>query len=386
MTKKHQDSPPRHAAETPAKKHKSSSNGRISNQGFSESTSSSLKSVRKTKPSSGSKPKSESAVKSSPSKQELEIAETLFDLARMLFERAPATTDEHKTEPPGDSKAELKARNGCLAPETSVPSPQSTSAPPEKESNLDQKTECKTEVELSNASWMPPSAAPSPQSAHQAPSPGTAFPAAVGSSPPSSAQTPVNSGASKKKHSHSSKAKIGIAATAVTEGSQSYSAVPGGIFTESVCAKQANQQIESARIPLDNVVNSGITMAVGSSVFREPTVEQTTEAHDENTVKNHVVDQELREDSRLINSIMTTDKISDDLANRIASDTTPRVESPERSPSPADNVVAAAKLDINLMTPPVNNDDTEREDNVDNSIRQSNEVTRAGYMIINFCH
>eukprot|EP00252_Welwitschia_mirabilis_P001348 TRINITY_DN11234_c0_g1_i4.p1 TRINITY_DN11234_c0_g1~~TRINITY_DN11234_c0_g1_i4.p1 ORF type:complete len:441 (+),score=62.63 TRINITY_DN11234_c0_g1_i4:778-2100(+) len=124
-------------------------------------------------------------------------------------------------------------------------------------------------------------------------------------------------------------------------------------------------------------------MAVGSSVFREPTVEQTTKTHDENIVRNHVVDQELREDSRLINSIMTTDKISDDLANRIASDTTPRVESPERSPSPADNVVAAAKLDINLMTPPVNNDDTEREDNVDNSIRQSNEVVRSTEQAIN---
>lgn len=363
MKKRYQESPPRHhvnesdggSISKKKQKQQPPSNGRIrlpppnSKQASFEDAP--LKSAAsRTKPSNHSKPRAAKLAKISPSKQEVEVAETLYDLARMFVNQAR----------PNETIHEVKS---------------------------DPKLEWRPEVKLEPAtatSLLPASDATSAQSIQHAPSSGLG-PSVAAASSPSSTQTPVHSGAPKKKRPHSSKVKVGGKPVASTATSPCISATSMGVAAELVDAKQVQQQTQCSGIPSAGpIVVPEVALATGSPSSTNvpastlPTKQvQTTENNsatiDRKPSRIEVSGHSLVDNTSTKDSVTAVDKRQDvvgssvareSMNSSIARETMTKVENGERSvPSPPAEGACTTKVEIDLMAPPKSSEKTEENTN-----------------------
>lgn len=380
MKKRYQESPPRHhmnesdggSISKKKQKQPSPSNGRIrlpppnSKQASFEDAS--LKSAAsRTKPSNHSKPRAAKLAKISPSKQEVEVAETLYDLARMFVNQARPNEPIH----------EVKS---------------------------DPKLEWKHEVKLEPAtatSLLPASDATSAPSIPLAPSSGLG-PSVAAASSPSSTQTPVHSGAPKKKRPHSSKVKVGGKPVASTATSPCISATSLGVATELVDAKQVQQQIQSTGIPSAGpIVVPEVALTTGSPNSTNvpasslPTKQLQTADNNSATIDKKPSRIEVGCHSS-VNNISTKDSVTavdkrqdivgssvarESMTSSVARETMTKVENEERSvPSPLAEGDCTTKVEIDLMAPPKSSEKT--EENTNSNMYNAKEKEEVGSLTV----
>lgn len=371
VKKRYQESPPRHnvnesdGGSNSKKKQKQQqpSNGRIRlpppNSKQAPFEDASLKSAApRTKPSNHSKPRAAKLAKISPSKQEVEVAETLYDLARMFVNQARPNEPIHEV-------------------------------------TVDPKLEWKPEVKLEPASapsLLPASDATSAQSIQHAPSSGLG-PSVAAASSPSSTQTPVHSGAPKKKRPHSSKVKVGGKPVASTATSPCISATSLGVATELVDAKQVQQQTQSARIPSAGpIVVPEVALATGSPgstavpVSSLPTkqlqtAENNSATSDKKSSRIEVSGHALVDNTSTKESVTAADKSQDVVGSSVAREAMTKVENEERSmPSPPAEGACTTKVEIDLMAPPKVSEKT--EENTNFSMEDAKEKEEVGSLTV----
>lgn len=372
MKKRYQESPPRHHvnesdggsnSKKRQKQQQQPSNGRIRlpppNSKQASFEDSSLKSAApKVKSSNHSKHRAAKVAKISPSKQEVEVAETLYDLARMFVNQAR----------PNESVREVK---------------------------VDPKLEWKPEVKpepASATSLLPASDATSAQSIQHAPSSGLG-PSVAAASSPSSTQTPVHSGAPKKKRPHGSKVKVGGKPVASTATSPCISATSLGVATEFVDAKQVQQQTQCTRIPsAGSIVVPEVVLATGSSsstavpVSSLPTkqlqtVDNNSATSDKKSSRIEVSGHALVDNTSTKESVAVADKSEDVVGSSVAREDMSKVENEERSmPSPPVEVACTTKVEIDLMGPPKSSEKT--EENINLSMEDAKEKEEVGSLTV----
>lgn len=372
MKKRYQESPPRHHANESdggsnskkrQKQQQQPSNGRIrlppTNSKQASFEDSSLKSAApRAKSSNHNKHRAAKIAKISPSKQEVEVAETLYDLARMFVNQAR----------PNEPIREVK---------------------------VDPKLEWKPEVKpepASATSLFPASDATSAQSIQHAPSSGLG-PSVAAASSPSSTQTPVHSGAPKKKRPHGSKVKVGGKPVASTATSPCISATSLGVATEFVDAKQVQQQTQSTRIPsAGSIVVPEVSLATVSSsstavpVSSLPTkqlqaVDNNSATSDKKSYRIEVSGHALVDNTSTKESVAVADKSENVVGSSVAREDMTKVENEERSmPSPPVEVACTTKVEIDLMAPPKSSEKT--EENINLSMEDAKEKEEVGSITV----